>query len=1587
MPEFQKKVAKFTHKGMQWNRPIDTIPDGQICYGRNVRVTRQDTISQRPGLTNFTTLSSGISFLHSVAVLNNYNPDLVNFSKVFVLGGVIPAGPPNYNAIFVGDTPAHLNNVAINPIKLPPIGQTFTPSGNPLTFVDMAPVGTNVGWKYIGDANMNISVGYYPGDNPAMMARALTMGMTPPVNTTIPSATGTGSLTGMYQWRFAFRNKYTGARSNPSAPTRNDITNPLGLGLQCTAQNATFTCPITPTDPQTGGPDTNIVIDIYRYGGTVFDWRYVGTGTSSMVFVDTLADADIQTASTPPEITDPTTGVTRYNLYRPFVVQDNARYSTTNASVNLSPSNSFIITAQGADVFDMNWTAGSAISVNNHIFSIFQVISPVVLELAENAGGDIPLGSNTVPWASQTGTLKMGAALPHIWGPYGIGSGGAFIFGCGGSNADAGTLYWTNGNDPDSADIANSLVVTSPSEPLRGGCVYDGTPFVWSTERMFRIYPGAVAGQFTVQEVPGGKGLWAEYSLTVQSNGIADQSVSWVGKDGIYDWSSTAGLLSLTDRDMYPFFPHDNQPGINLTTLFPFLAPGEPLAPAAPDFSSPNMIYHRLCWYQGELFYDHPTATGYNTLVFDSKQANGWVSLDQYSNGSSGISSKPVARGIEIGASNMKVAVGNALLDYTGSTDAGSAISCRLVTRQDDLGDSRTQKLYGDYMFDAAAGNAAGGISITPIVDYGNTFLGLFGVGTAARTQNVFSTVLNGLGTLSLSFGLNVTWTAGSTPTTLYQYDYSFVPKPELTYTRATDKTDDGYNGAKFLRGLCIEANTFNQARTVNVLIDGNNVASLTVTANGQTEIPFAFGPVVGSEFQLQPTDANAWELFAIRWVWEKWPDLTVLHSNWMDLGTTKPKYIRGFTIPVAGPAAPLLSFSVAYDGANFYTTTGVAPSAAQVKSYAQYSFNPPILAHQLNLIPSTPCRCWYDEIKWDAEEWPELAPTFSGPVENLGTSGAKYLRGFELPIETNGQPAEIELKFDSQTTATTGLTITQLYPAVTTDPLSKNVFPFTPTVPIIAHEFQVVSVDPARFWYSEIKWDFEPWPEFDTGKSPWLDGGTIGAKYVRGITIPIETGGQPVTFDLITDTGVTVPFGPFTTSAGVKSPQYFAFSVPLIFHEFQITPLTRCRVWDQEIKWDAEPWPELWAEATPWMDGGTIGAKFVRGITVPIETNGAPVTFDLITDTGLTVSFGPFVTGIGVKCSQYFAFAVPLIFHEFYILPLAKARVWDKEIKWDAESWPELWGESSAWLDNGTPSAKFVRGITMPIDSAGQPVTFDLFTDTGVQVPFGPFTTIPSVKTSVYCGFAVPLVFHQFRIAPRTNSRCWYGEIKWDADPWPENEVESSSWGDAGYQGAKFMQGLVIPMDTGGKSVMFDVITDNGTYPVGPFTTIAGQKTTVAYSFPVPFICHNLLLTPRTSCSVFYDEVKWVWEPVPELVTTYTTQPTNHDLPGYHYLFDVYIAYIGSADPPNFTVTTEFGSITYPLPVSNGVYTRAYLLVNPQKSKWKSYSITSTGGIRLFLKDCEVRCKNWTDKGNYPSAFTSHQPFGDESRRVGARI
>jgi hypothetical protein len=232
---------------------------------------------------------------------------------------------------------------------------------------------------------------------------------------------------------------------------------------------------------------------------------------------------------------------------------------------------------------------------------------------------------------------------------------------------------------------------------------------------------------------------------------------------------------------------------------------------------------------------------------------------------------------------------------------------------------------------------------------------------------------------------------------------------------------------------------------------------------------------------------------------------------------------------------------------------------------------------------------------------------------------------------------------------------------------------------PFVAHMVRDEPQDLLPWRRFGIEWIKDPWPELTNLDSAWLDLGQQGAKYLRGAVMPMDTNGQPVSLTFLSSDGGSSTVGPFTTTAAEKTAVPWAFAIPLIGHDFQLSPSGPIRVWYEEIRWDFDAWPELINEATGWLpvrQGG--GASFLQGVVLPLEANGLPLSLNLLTDTGLTIPLMATVQPLAnIKTGVPYSLATPVVCHQVQILPSKPCRIWLGEIQWIAEPTPEL---ASTW-------------------------------------------------------------------------------------------------------------------------------------------------------------------------------------------------------------------------------------------------------------------------------------------------------------------
>ncbi len=716
-----------------------------------------------------------------------------------------------------------------------------------------------------------------------------------------------------FLYRYRGRSSVTGAKSNPSPPTRS--------GIFPRRQNVVVS--------MTQHPDAQVdLLDVYRFGGALEGWTYVGTAANSASpqHTDVFSDSAIVGGDR-----------LEFDNFQPFPTIDVPRVGTCNVAGTA-------VSWVSGDTFDVDWAPGSVINIDgvNHIL-YRRPSSTTRLETVENVGT-----KTAVTFRLEQPTL-LGQPMPVMWGPL-AGETAIFLFACG-DPFQPGVVFITKGNDPDSAPEQFHVEVTSPSEPMISGVVYDGRVYAFSSERRFALYPSfGGANIFTPLEIPGGKGLFSRWMLAVGPK-------IWFGsKDGIYE-TEGAGQKSITDEDLHEFFPGEGRAPRSVTIGTTTVDP--------PDFSRVSDL--RLSYYDRILYFDFvDTSNNRRTLLYDTR-TEGWF-IDQYTPGVI-VHAGEEGRGLN---SLLLGGVDGKVYQASGSADDdGTAIACLVLTPSLDLADSRAKKLLGDIVVEADTKGIA--VTVTPWIDDYETALTAKVINTSALIQTVID-ISSGAGQLAEEIALALSWsaTAAGRPE-LHEWDPAFVPKPEDTFLRGTDFDTAGYQGAKFVQGVIIEADTGGLARTVQVQGDGGTVqATFTVNHNGQIEAPFSFTPFVAHTLRLVPTDANSWRLFNVRWVWEPMPELATV---WETQGTTHGipgfQHLRDGYISLISSGVVTLTINI--DGVDYVQTI---PSTAGVHS-KPYVVLRPIKGKQFvyKLTAATGFRLFQRDCEVRVKGWGQTGP------------------------------------------------------------------------------------------------------------------------------------------------------------------------------------------------------------------------------------------------------------------------------------------------------------------------------------------------------------------------------------------------------------------------------------------------------------------------------------------------------------------------------------------------------------------------------------------------------------------------------------
>lgn len=263
---------------------------------------------------------------------------------------------------------------------------------------------------------------------------------------------------------------------------------------------------------------------------------------------------------------------------------------------------------------------------------------------------------------------------------------------------------------------------------------------------------------------------------------------------------------------------------------------------------------------------------------------------------------------------------------------------------------------------------------------------------------------------------------------------------------------------------------------------------------------------------------------------------------------------------------------------------------------------------------------------------------------------------------------------------------------------------------------------------------------------------------------------------------------------------------------------------------------------------------------------------------------------------------------------------------------------------------------------------------------------TVPVPAGSLHLTTYAPTVFIGTLgpCADRFGPKIYFWEPSYLDRP-EDTFLRATDWDAAGYDGLKFVQGLIIEADTEGQTR--EILLQGDQADIETLTINHNGQIEKPYSLNQPVLKHLLRLLPTDDAFWRLFNVRWVYEPAPEYAREWKTQGTDHDLPGFQFLGDGYIAHASTTDI-TFNVTVDGTTFTYIIPNSGGVYVKTYILFGIKtsgkttKGKLFTYELTSAEPFQLYQKDCEVRVHDWSG-----GEYLVKQPFGDISRVYGARI
>lgn len=637
-----------------------------------------------------------------------------------------------------------------------------------------------------------------------------------------------GFLPYNYVWRI--RNPATREISNWSPPLR------TGIKITRGQIQLTFPVDITALYPNT------YEIDIARYGGTLNDFRLLGTiKNDGSTYTDNSSDRRIADNELAGRLEGNIDAV--FDYYKPFAFIDTPKSGVCNIV------GTTLIWVSG-DKLNISYPRGTLIVIDGKVNTFYSnPISTGAANVATKVELEIDMGSLTNVKFECQEPLLTGQPLSAVFGPFGEGNFGLFFFGI-----RLGILYWLDGNSPGTQGDQNQLEITSPSEPLLAGVIYDGLPYVWSTEKSFQIVPTYSGEQFgfIARENANSRGLFSQWAIVAGRDYIYHLTEN---ADGIVRVAGNGNPQYITEGVSSLFYNNGKPPTITTvidgTEIYP---PDFTLTEHLRFFSIKDYVFFRFRDTQGKD----------RCLVFDEK-LNDWISYDVY------INDKINGIYFEEKESQSQILVG--IPDGVGRFSNTGAYELNQLAKAApfsfDAGDANLTKEFKEQILSADPGTETGFkyrnyYNNGPTADGGffdAAFKILTGIPGHKRTRYIESLQdTDNIGVYARNITPVFEWQIIS-PVKLYELINYYLPQGDEITDRAGDVEYAEGLGERLWQGIVIEANTFGIDKQLDFYNDkGILKASITINCDGRQTIAKSFDqPFISHTIKRTSTDGINW--------------------------------------------------------------------------------------------------------------------------------------------------------------------------------------------------------------------------------------------------------------------------------------------------------------------------------------------------------------------------------------------------------------------------------------------------------------------------------------------------------------------------------------------------------------------------------------------------------------------------------------------------------------------------------------------------------------------------------------------------------